>query len=81
MAGGKAAPGSSDLHPRLGLGEVACSQTASFSSPATLQINKTSSLDSGFLLDSLLEWKMLVCGVLTFQNALFHFKGLNVKRN
>lgn len=29
-----------------------------------------------FLLDSLLEWKKLVSGVLTFQNVLFHFKGL-----
>lgn len=34
-----------------------------------------------FLLDSLLEWKKLVCVIWTFQNVLFHFKGLSVRRN
>lgn len=34
-----------------------------------------------FLLDSLLEWKKLVCGVWAFQNVLFHFKGVSIRRN
>lgn len=58
--------------PGLGLGRDRGRQPVPIRLPSPLlQLSETGSAASGVPLHSLLEWKKVICGVLTFQNALF----------